>query len=146
MVSQCTTFHVPRRKKFSTLAILCLFTEIYSNNMELYSAKVKKFSSGHSQRLPLLYVAYEHTHVVRPDVLFCVLLWLSSFSNVAWSPFFVSSYTCTPFFYMTTNPLLWIYVHEYTKMYFPCPLSLDIWILPFFFHLINCNKYPCNII
>ena len=83
MASQCTIFHVPGGKKFSTLAILCLFTMIYSNNMDLYSAKMKKFSCGHPQRLPLLYVVYEYTHVVKPDILFRMLFWLSSFPSIA---------------------------------------------------------------
>ena len=104
---------------------------------------MKKFSCGHPQRLPLLYVVYEYTHVVKPDILFRMLFWLSSFPSIAWSSFFVSSCIHIPFFYVTTSPLLWIYAQQYTKMYFPHPLSLDIWILPFFFHLINCNKCPC---
>lgn len=83
MASQRTSSHAPGGKTPSLLATLCMLIVRYSNNMELYSAKVNKISCHHPLRRPLLHVGrYEYTRVVIPDNILQLVLISLFFSNI----------------------------------------------------------------
>jgi len=144
MASQCTVSYAPGGKRCSLLTILCMFIVRYPNNMELYSAKVKKISCHQPLRWPLLHVGDVWIHTCSDTRQYftaysdCLFLFQYFLVNALCQFIYINSILLTDYISIFMD----ICIRIYRDLFYPIPFH---WTFGYFlsFSIMNCSKYPC---